>query len=491
MLDEISLDSGVSPVVGVILMVAVTVILSTVVGLFATGLSDNTQENAKAGVSISDNGDGSVDVQAISIDRSDEIRVLVDGTQQATITDAGGTSTVPGGAITVVGVLDEEKTVLQTVPETETSTPPETVSGTVSINPVIPGATVKAIDTDGSVIASTTTDSNGEYELSGSNISNASILVTVEGFTNNITNNPLYTSASLSASTDSPVSVDFDETTVTDTTVNGNSVSVIHRGAGTSSNPHTIGNVHQLQAINHSDATRNDSYELVTDINASATTNWNNGAGFEPIGTYDSEFNGNLDGNNHAVDSLVIDRPEIYDSGLIGILGGGTVENVAVTNADISGRKSVGGLVGLNNRGTVENSSVTGQVSGDGNGVGGLVGNNLGTVSNSSASGTVSGGKFVGGLVGRHYEGTVKNSFATGDVSSGGQVGGLLGRFDEGNVTDSYWDKQATGQTTSEGGGTGLTTSEMQGDSATSNMTGFDFTNVWQTVEGDYPELRE
>jgi hypothetical protein len=68
-------------------------------------------------------------------------------------------------------------------------------------------------------------------------------------------------------------------------------------------------------------------------------------------------------------------------------------------------------------------------------------------------------------------------------------VGGLIG---EGNndVTDSYWDTETTGQSTSDGG-TGLTTPEMTGTAATSNMVGFDFTTTWETVTSpdDYPIL--
>jgi hypothetical protein len=58
----------------------------------------------------------------------------------------------------------------------------------------------------------------------------------------------------------------------------------------------------------------------------------------------------------------------------------------------------------------------------------------------------------------------------------------------KGSVSDSYWDINSTGQSSSHGGN-GLTTSEMQGSSASSNMN-FDFTSTWSTVTGDYPELQ-
>ncbi|GAA0308602.1 type IV pilin N-terminal domain-containing protein [Halarchaeum salinum] len=45
-------DRAVSPVIGVILMVAITVILAAVIGTFVLGLGGNLQQNAQAGVSI-------------------------------------------------------------------------------------------------------------------------------------------------------------------------------------------------------------------------------------------------------------------------------------------------------------------------------------------------------------------------------------------------------------------------------------------------------
>ena len=45
-------DRAVSPVIGVILMVAITVILAAVIGTFVLGLGDSIEQNQSAGVSI-------------------------------------------------------------------------------------------------------------------------------------------------------------------------------------------------------------------------------------------------------------------------------------------------------------------------------------------------------------------------------------------------------------------------------------------------------
>ncbi len=96
----------------------------------------------------------------------------------------------------------------------------------------------------------------------------------------------------------------------------------------------------------------------------------------------------------------------------------------------------------------------------------------------------------VGGLVRRNY-GTVSGCYSTGSVlggGGGGYVGGLVGYNDDGGtVSSSYWDVEASGQSSS-AGGVGKTTAEMKQEAT---YTGWDFANVWDIVEGQsYPYLR-
>jgi 5-hydroxyisourate hydrolase-like protein (transthyretin family) len=194
---------------------------------------------------------------------------------------------------------------------------------------------------------------------------------------------------------------------------------------------------------------------------------------------------------------------ELYVGGAVG-RSGGNVTNVSASGT-ASGQDRIGGLLGLN-RGNVTDSSASGTVSGDPN-VGGLVGINGGTVVRSYATGDASGSSRVGGLVGRdngevtdsyatgnvtgifestgglvgwNYQGKITTSYATGVVDADLGGGGLVGE-NGGTVTDSYWDTQRTGQDSSPGG-TGLTTSEMTGGRADSNVGGFDLSGTWQTV---------
>ena len=209
---------------------------------------------------------------------------------------------------------------------------------------------------------------------------------------------------------------------------------------------------------------------------------------------------GELDGNGHRIRSLRLNFDFVAPVGLLGYLGsGGKVSQLGVENIDIdvAGSQQVGGLAG-SSVGVVSTSYSTGSVSGGGD-VGGLVGWNRGTVSNSYSSSSVSGDS-VGGLIGSNvwHAGTVSNSYSTGSMTGSYQVGGLVGSNDD-TVSNSFWDMQASGQSTS-AGGTGKTTTEMK-SVATFSDAGWNIVAVgnpdtrnpsyiWNIVDGQtYPFL--
>jgi len=216
--------------------------------------------------------------------------------------------------------------------------------------------------------------------------------------------------------------------------------------------------------------------------------------GFEPIGDINNEFTGELDGQGYEINGLTIDRPDEDDVGLFGYTDDSKINNVSVVDVDIIGSESVGALIGWDT-GDVRESYMTGDVHGNGNFVGGLIGENRGKISKSYANGNVSGDNQVGGLVGENSFGaSIKESYSNSSVliNEGSSVGGLVGdNLESDSVTDSYWDTEASGQDSdSSDGAVGLTTSEMTGADAETNMSGFDFENTWVTVDSDYPELR-
>ncbi|OXU14181.1 hypothetical protein SMSP1_01947 [Sedimentisphaera salicampi] len=95
--------------------------------------------------------------------------------------------------------------------------------------------------------------------------------------------------------------------------------------------------------------------------------------------------------------------------------------------------------------------------------------------------------------------GSIENCHATGSVSGGNSssdLGGLCGsNYSGGTITSCFWDKEASGISTSEGG-TGLTTAEMQ-TLGTFTDAGWDFAGeaangsneVWFMPAGSYPLL--
>lgn len=129
-------DRAVSPVIGVILMVAITVILAAVIGTFVLGLGDDLGESAQAGVTVNEIGGEEVTVQLTNGGNADEIRAEWSGwetdsyssDESYTFTGVGDSVTVdvatsgsenagetePGASITVIGVLNGEETVIRT-----------------------------------------------------------------------------------------------------------------------------------------------------------------------------------------------------------------------------------------------------------------------------------------------------------------------------------------------------------------------------------------
>lgn len=306
-------------------------------------------------------------------------------------------------------------------------------------------------------------------------------------------------------------------------------------GSGTQADPY------QVATATHLDNVRNNlgAYFIQTadiDLNVSP---YNSGSGWDPIGDNSTPFTGEYDGQNYEIANLFIDRGSTDYIGLFGEASA-SISNVKIRDVNVTGYDYVGALAG-NNKGSVTTCSSsgtingyrrTGGLAGDNSGivsqsyssaevngefyVGGLVGNSSDLVEKSYASGVVNvatqfggglvgnssdeiadsyavaevnGGYYIGGLVGG-YNGTgILRSYAAGQVSGGGSVGGLVG-YENTSVTvapDSYWDIDATGQSTSKGG-TGLTTDQMI---QASNFTNFDFATVWDISEGfSYPYLR-
>ncbi len=194
-------------------------------------------------------------------------------------------------------------------------------------------------------------------------------------------------------------------------------------GDGSPGNPFLISNVSELQNMS---ANMTAHYRLAGDIDASPTQDWNGGAGFAPVGSAASVFNGSLDGDGRTITGLYIDRPGQDHVGLFGYLEDAEVHDLELEDASIEGRERVGALCGECTSGSIANCTASGTVGGAYY-VGGLAGVVGGALNDTATDVSVSGGRYVGGLVG-HSTGVVARCSSQGRLSASyGTAGGLVG----------------------------------------------------------------
>jgi len=301
-------------------------------------------------------------------------------------------------------------------------------------------------------------------------------------------------------------------------------------GAGTVDDPFRISTCTQLQEIDN--AVTNTHYILANDIDCSSTITWNGGLGFEPISPFSG---GSLDGRNHTISGLYINRNTQYFLGLFETISSSTIKNLNLsgsvinnntgggssekvgglageiysystvishvsTSVDVSGSGTVGGLAGTAYAATITNSSASGNVNVNGNwntAAGGLIGYGGGTISDSFATGdvTLPANPYVyhcGGLIGQSWYDTttIIRTYATGDVNCGNtgtnSAGGLLGGGTNSSTTisDSYATGLVTGRTVGNPNTGGLTGRDYGGGAYLNNY--YDQTTTGQVVCDSY-----
>lgn len=263
-------------------------------------------------------------------------------------------------------------------------------------------------------------------------------------------------------------------------------------------------------------------------------------ANFTPI----ESFSGTLDGQNHTIDNLTINRPDdggvaLFKSFDVGI----TVTNINLTNVNITGLNGVGciigssitsamsllnkvncsgnitgsstdvgGLIGFINYARVTNSSFSGTVDGTGaDSVGGLIGvlANEGPadiiMTDSYFNGSIFGNSNIGGLIGYEYcfgdspTCTISRCYTTGTITTtGSQVGGLLGSANSLSITDSFTTSQSDseeylylvgnsgGTITNSFDATTLGADYFENNNTVDPLPVWDFTDIWKTTS-NYP----
>jgi filamentous hemagglutinin family protein len=253
-----------------------------------------------------------------------------------------------------------------------------------------------------------------------------------------------------------------------------------------------------LQAISAGDMSGK--YALGGNLSASATSSWNSGLGWDPLGSSDSNaFTGLFEGLGHSVTGLTIKRPTQDNVGLFGYAKNATIRNIKVTGT-VSGKNNVGLLVGSSVKSVVSGAftplantaaiTVSGTSKGSQN-VGGVVGYaedsviqnatsaavltgvdstggvvgyaNGGTLSYIKNSGAITGQSNTGGLVGKSSLASTTYSSNSGAISGITNTGGIYGHVDGGAHSSNF----STGSVT----GTGINTGGYAGEAVSASIS--------------------
>lgn len=233
-------------------------------------------------------------------------------------------------------------------------------------------------------------------------------------------------------------------------------------GDGSTANPYEIATLENLYWIAASDDVVPDpeqsvrwmsNYVQTANINAAETIDWFTGEGWSPIGDNRhnnpvTRFRGTYDGQYNTIDSLYINRPNTDHIGLFGVISGAAIENLGLTDINITGFENVGGLMsvihGMNS--LVDNCFTTGTINGYNN-VGGIAGKNSnGTISSSYSLAEVSGNDNVGGLTGNQESNSlIFTSYSSNIVNGNDFVGGITGRQDGAEIIACHSTGSVTG----------------------------------------------
>lgn len=199
-----------------------------------------------------------------------------------------------------------------------------------------------------------------------------------------------------------------------------------------------VEDVEQLQAIN---TNLSGNYALRNSIDATATQDWNDGAGFASLGTTEA-FTGKFDGLDYNIFNLNINRADENYVGLFGVVGSGAViNNVTLVGGSITGKNNVGALAGSVQGGAhISNVTNSASVTGASN-VGGIVGASIGTDENHTVyDGLINTGTIISSGTDDGKGGTVSNA------------GGLIGYLEEGELGGASYNLGAVKGQTDESG---------------------------------------
>lgn len=203
------------------------------------------------------------------------------------------------------------------------------------------------------------------------------------------------------------------------------------------------------QELQDMDLNLAEDYILIDNVDCGDTVNWNDGAGFVPVGDVSNHFTGTLNGKSYDIIDLFIntstDSIPTY-AGLFGRVTDPTISNVNLVNVKITGRWKVGGIVG-EGRVVIGNCSVTGTLNGvnaqgiTDDWIGGIIGElrNGGKIDNcwTNVNITDIDSQYrAGGIVAFCSGSTINNTYSSGNII--GQISGGICSEGTTSIYNSY-----------------------------------------------------
>ncbi len=289
----------------------------------------------------------------------------------------------------------------------------------------------------------------------------------------------------------------------------------VQKGGGTEELPFYIYTAEELAYALTEGGADGYFYQLQNDIylNDVSSAEWFKNKNNNPwLDTKD--FNGSLDGNGFCIYGLWYDSENLFDNaGLLSSMEGGTIKNLGIRKSFIVANNYVGGFVGVASasKKVIENCFVDETVyvqyaSNGNNGAGGIIGYAAGNAESEStldiincySKAQVTGRNTkerVNGIIGTAWtcSYTMKNCYSIGQApyfaSSEKNASTLLsnGVAAAEVYSNIYTDsRDAANKEVFKK----LSLSKMKNSSAASSLAGFDFSAVWEAVEGGSPKLK-
>lgn len=361
---------------------------------------------------------------APQINASNQLTYMASGTcsedDRAVLVIVGGVNlytTCVSGLWAVSGdisVAADSPTLLISVTQNDSANNVATHSTTIVKDTVAPTVVISAsstvLDVGGSSVDITATFSEsvsrsdadvgnfGETTFLTSSVDNASVSIdqldtltekTFNGFyisseANTVTLETTYSSAGpqtiyFQDSAGNKMTTNSNTLTFTEVCGGGSQLAAMAGGLGTTIAPYEITTINQLDAVRNADSCK---YKIMNDIDASATSTWNGGEGWNSLYL---GSNGHIDGQNFKVTSLTINKNGGFD-GIFSYVYG-RLENIEFDGVSMMATGNSSGMIGyIDSSAVIDNVRISNShfesTNPGGDSFGGLYGYSLGTLSN-------------------------------------------------------------------------------------------------------------